>query len=105
MIYNIRLAGVGCCPVIAVVPLSIIITSMSRLLCTAFISGGTKIYPVEAGEIAMEAGSLKAVNIVMIGVALFIENGEIQINPSICDGCGVCAEPPVCPFNAIEVKK
>ncbi len=37
--------------------------------------------------------------------ALFIENGEIQINPSICDGCGVCAEPLVCPFNAIEVKK
>ena len=31
---------------------------------------GTKIYPVEAGEIAMEAGSSKAVNIVMIGVAL-----------------------------------
>ncbi|WP_298408495.1 indolepyruvate ferredoxin oxidoreductase subunit alpha [Ferroplasma sp.] len=37
--------------------------------------------------------------------ALFIENGEIQINPSICDGCGVCAETLVCPFNAIEVKK
>lgn len=37
--------------------------------------------------------------------ALFIENGEININPSICDGCGVCAEPLVCPFNAIEVKK
>ena len=37
--------------------------------------------------------------------ALFIEKGEIQINPSICDGCGVCAEPLVCPFNAIEVKK
>ncbi len=37
--------------------------------------------------------------------ALFIENSEIQINPSICDGCGVCAEPLVCPFNAIEVKK
>ena len=33
-------------------------------------SMGTKIYPVEAGEIAMEAGSSKAVNIVMIGVAL-----------------------------------
>ena len=37
--------------------------------------------------------------------ALFLENGEININPSICDGCGVCAEPLVCPFNAIEVKK
>jgi indolepyruvate ferredoxin oxidoreductase alpha subunit len=36
--------------------------------------------------------------------ALFIENGEIQINPTICDGCGVCAEPLVCPFKAIEVK-
>ncbi|WP_393972060.1 indolepyruvate ferredoxin oxidoreductase subunit alpha [Oxyplasma meridianum] len=36
--------------------------------------------------------------------ALFIENGEININPTICDGCGVCAEPLVCPFQAIEVK-
>ena len=37
--------------------------------------------------------------------ALFLENSEIRINPSICDGCGVCAELLVCPFNAIEVKK
>jgi len=37
--------------------------------------------------------------------ALFVESGEIHINPSICDGCGVCAEPLVCPFKAIEVRK
>ena len=34
--------------------------------------------------------------------AIFIENGRISIKPSLCDGCGVCAEPYVCPFKAIK---
>ena len=34
--------------------------------------------------------------------AIFIEGGKIEIDQNICDGCGVCAEPYVCPFKAIE---
>lgn len=37
--------------------------------------------------------------------AIFIENGEIRIDPNLCDGCGVCAEAYVCPFKAIEVRQ
>jgi indolepyruvate ferredoxin oxidoreductase alpha subunit len=36
--------------------------------------------------------------------AFYIEDGKVQIDPELCDGCGVCAEPLVCPFNAIEVR-
>jgi len=36
--------------------------------------------------------------------AFFIEkNGSVNINPLLCDGCGVCVQ--VCPKKAIEVKK
>ena len=36
--------------------------------------------------------------------AIFIEkDGSVNINPLLCDGCGVCAQ--VCPKEAIEVKK
>ncbi len=35
--------------------------------------------------------------------AIFIEGGNINIDSNLCDGCGVCAEPYVCPFKAIEV--
>jgi indolepyruvate ferredoxin oxidoreductase alpha subunit len=36
--------------------------------------------------------------------AFYIEEGKVMIDPELCDGCGVCTEPLVCPFNAIEVK-
>ena len=35
--------------------------------------------------------------------ALSISGGKISIDPVLCDGCGVCSEPYVCPFQAIEV--
>ena len=36
--------------------------------------------------------------------AIFVEkNGSVNINPLLCDGCGVCLQ--VCPKKAIEVKK
>ncbi len=35
--------------------------------------------------------------------AMSISGGNIVISPTLCDGCGVCAEPYVCPFRAIEV--
>ncbi len=34
--------------------------------------------------------------------AFYIEGKRIEIDPDLCDGCAVCAEPLVCPFNAIE---
>ncbi|MGC8496530.1 MAG: indolepyruvate ferredoxin oxidoreductase subunit alpha [Thermoplasmata archaeon] len=37
--------------------------------------------------------------------AIFTENGKVYINATLCDGCGVCAEPLVCGFKAIEVAK
>lgn len=38
--------------------------------------------------------------------AINLIDGKIEINPALCDGCGVCAEPYVCPFQAIkEVKQ
>ena len=36
--------------------------------------------------------------------AFYIDNGKVEIDPELCDGCSVCSEPLVCPFNAIEVK-
>jgi indolepyruvate ferredoxin oxidoreductase alpha subunit len=33
--------------------------------------------------------------------AIDIKGGQIAIDPDLCDGCGVCAEPMVCPFRAI----
>ena len=35
--------------------------------------------------------------------ALDVMDGKIQINPTVCIGCGVCAQ--VCPTGAIEVKQ
>lgn len=35
--------------------------------------------------------------------AISVSKGNITISPTLCDGCGVCAEPYVCPFRAIEV--
>ncbi len=37
--------------------------------------------------------------------AFYIEDGKVKIDPELCDGCSVCSEPLVCPFNAIEVKQ
>ncbi|MCL4315007.1 MAG: indolepyruvate ferredoxin oxidoreductase subunit alpha [Candidatus Thermoplasmatota archaeon] len=34
--------------------------------------------------------------------AINLTDGKIVINPALCDGCGVCAEPYVCPFQAIK---
>lgn len=35
--------------------------------------------------------------------AISIVEGRITIDPELCDGCGVCAEPMVCPFRAIRM--
>ena len=35
--------------------------------------------------------------------ALSVSNGKVTIDPVLCDGCGVCSQPYVCPFKAIEV--
>ncbi|MEM0127479.1 MAG: indolepyruvate ferredoxin oxidoreductase subunit alpha [Thermoplasmatales archaeon] len=35
--------------------------------------------------------------------AFYIKDKRVYIDPELCDGCGVCAEDLVCPFNAIEV--
>ena len=35
--------------------------------------------------------------------AFYFEDGKVKIDPELCDGCSVCTEPLVCPFNAIEV--
>ncbi|MHB1440425.1 MAG: indolepyruvate ferredoxin oxidoreductase subunit alpha [Cuniculiplasma sp.] len=35
--------------------------------------------------------------------AIYLEGGNISIDPVQCDGCGVCTEPYVCPFKAIRV--
>ncbi len=35
--------------------------------------------------------------------AFYTEEGRVKIDPELCDGCSVCSEPLVCPFNAIEV--
>ncbi len=37
--------------------------------------------------------------------AISIDNGKVSINPILCDGCGVCSESYVCPFNAIKEVK
>jgi indolepyruvate ferredoxin oxidoreductase alpha subunit len=37
--------------------------------------------------------------------AIFTENDKVYINATMCDGCGVCSEPQVCGFKAIEVSK
>ncbi|MCL5790120.1 MAG: indolepyruvate ferredoxin oxidoreductase subunit alpha [Candidatus Thermoplasmatota archaeon] len=36
--------------------------------------------------------------------AFYTEDGKVYIDGELCDGCSVCSEPLVCPFNAIEVK-
>ena len=36
--------------------------------------------------------------------AFYVDEGRVYIDPELCDGCSVCSEPLVCPFNAIEVK-
>lgn len=36
-------------------------------------------------------------------VALYVHDGNVYINPQLCDGCGVCAQ--ICPYNAMEVMK
>lgn len=36
--------------------------------------------------------------------ALYVEDGIVNIDPELCDGCSVCSDPLVCPFNAIEVR-
>ncbi len=35
--------------------------------------------------------------------ALYEKEGKVAIDTDICDGCGVCSQPYVCPFKAIEV--
>lgn len=35
--------------------------------------------------------------------AFYIKDKKVYIDPELCDGCSVCSEPYVCPFNAIEV--
>jgi indolepyruvate ferredoxin oxidoreductase alpha subunit len=35
--------------------------------------------------------------------ALHLSGKQAEIDPEICDGCGVCSEIYVCPFKAIEV--
>ena len=35
--------------------------------------------------------------------ALYVSEGQIKINATLCDGCGVCAEIYVCPYQAIKV--
>ncbi len=37
--------------------------------------------------------------------AFYTDDGKVYIDPELCDGCSVCSEPLVCPFNAIEVKE
>lgn len=37
--------------------------------------------------------------------AFYVEDGKVKIDPELCDGCSVCSEPLVCPFNAIEEVK
>ncbi len=37
--------------------------------------------------------------------AFYTEDGKVFIDGELCDGCSVCSEPLVCPFNAIEVKE
>jgi len=37
--------------------------------------------------------------------AFYTEDGKVYIDSELCDGCSVCSEPLVCPFNAIEVKE
>lgn len=34
--------------------------------------------------------------------AFYLEDGQVKIDPELCDGCSVCSEPLVCPFHAIE---
>lgn len=34
--------------------------------------------------------------------ALSVEGGKVTIDPVLCNGCGVCAQPYVCPYRAIE---
>ncbi len=34
--------------------------------------------------------------------AIYMDEGSVKINPTLCDGCGVCAEPYVCPYRAIK---
>ncbi len=36
--------------------------------------------------------------------AFYTDEGKVYIDQELCDGCSVCSEPLVCPFNAIEVK-
>jgi len=35
--------------------------------------------------------------------AFYIKDKRVYIDSELCDGCGVCAQDLVCPFNAIEV--
>ena len=37
--------------------------------------------------------------------AFYTEDGKVFIDGELCDGCSVCSEPLVCPFNAIEVRE
>ena len=34
--------------------------------------------------------------------AIYVDKGSVKINPTLCDGCGVCAEAYVCPYRAIK---
>ena len=36
---------------------------------------------------------------------LDIIDGSVKIDSTLCDGCGVCAEPLVCPPHAIEPRQ
>lgn len=37
--------------------------------------------------------------------AISIEEGKAAIDPVLCNGCGVCTQPYVCPFGAMEVRE
>ncbi len=36
--------------------------------------------------------------------AIYLDNGEIEIDTSLCNGCGMCTDISVCKFKAISIK-